>query len=188
MSVFDQGENMKRIARAVLAAFFAALSCTAFADPISYTFQVTATDGPLAGTVANGTFSFDDSVIPPGGGTVNQTALLTDLDFAWNGIAYTEATANTGYLAFDALGGLNGFCFGTNVVAGVCTVFAGVEEWFVSSGFFAYSVPDANSVYFGTVSFRQLTVPEPGTALLILAGLVGLVAQRTRVSRRAKVA
>jgi hypothetical protein len=30
---------------------------------------------------SNGTFSFDDSIIPLGGGSISETGLLTDLDF-----------------------------------------------------------------------------------------------------------
>jgi hypothetical protein len=37
------------------------------ATPITYAFTVTATDGPLAGTVEHGSFSYDSSSIVPGG-------------------------------------------------------------------------------------------------------------------------
>ncbi len=37
------------------------------ASPSNYAFSVMATDGPLAGDIENGTFSYDSSNIIPGG-------------------------------------------------------------------------------------------------------------------------
>jgi hypothetical protein len=71
------------------------------ASLITYDFTVTATSGPLEGAVAHGTFSYDSSSIVPGNFNV-ATGLLTSLSFSWNGVAYTQATANTGFLGFDA--------------------------------------------------------------------------------------
>jgi len=55
------------------------------ASPVNYTFSVTATSGPLAGTTATGTFSYDTSSIVHGG-TNSNTGLLTGLNFTWDGI------------------------------------------------------------------------------------------------------
>jgi hypothetical protein len=173
-------ETMKRIEEMVLATLLSLLPCSAMADPITYSFQVMATTGPLAGSVANGTFSFDDSIIPPAGGGVFQAGLLTNLDFTWNGIAYTEATANTGALVFNAQGDLTDFCFGTNAAAGTCSLDVGVDQWFVTANVFGYSLPGAG-LESGTATFREVAaVPEPGSAYLILAGLVVLAAHRRR--------
>lgn len=172
---------MRHVTRIALVALFALLSGTASADPVDYSFQVTVTTGPLAGTVANGTFSFDDGIIPPGGGAVSQAGLLTDLDFTWNGTAYTEATANTGFMVFDAVGGLSSLCFGNNADAGSCTVLFGFDQWYLSpgDGGFVYSLPGIRDGFFGNVSFREVTaVPEPGTVFLILAGLLVLLMHR----------
>ena len=45
---------------------FLALAATARPTPITTTFTVTATDGPLAGTVAPGSFTYDSSIVVPG--------------------------------------------------------------------------------------------------------------------------
>lgn len=179
---------MRHVTRVVLATFLALLSCAVTADPANYSFQVTATTGPLAGTVANGTFSFDDGIIPPGGGNVNQEGLLIDLDFAWNGTAYTEATANTGFLSFNPAGDLTGFCFGNNVDGGVCSTRDGLDQWIASDGGFHYSVAGQNDTFRGTLSLLETTaVPEPDTVFLILAGLLVLVIHGTRYPRRTTV-
>ena len=87
-----------------------ALTAPAFATPITQLFSVTATTGPLIGQSSSGQFAYDSGSIPLGGsGSVEGTNLLTDLDFFWHGITYTEATANTGFLTF-ASGTLTGEC------------------------------------------------------------------------------
>jgi hypothetical protein len=73
------------------------------ASPITFSFSVTATSGPLDGITENGTFTYDSSSIIPGGANDN-VGLLTDLNFTWNGITYNQTTANTGFLAFDSSG------------------------------------------------------------------------------------
>jgi MYXO-CTERM domain-containing protein len=165
----------------------------ASADPMNYQFQVTATSGPLAGTVAPGTFSFDSSVIPGGGGFVFLTGLLTQLSFTWNGIAYNETTANTGGLFFNASGDLVSFCFGNNAQAGICTVvngiITGLDQFYVTSDSFAYAVGGVNGIFGGQVSFdRVASVPEPGSALLVLVALALLGVHRHRGWKRNNVA
>ena len=56
----------------------------------TYDFTVTADTGPLSGDVANGSFSFNTSIIPRGGGGLPESGLLTDLSFTWNGVTYNE--------------------------------------------------------------------------------------------------
>ena len=102
--------------------------------------------GTLAGVTSSGYFSFDDRIIPIGGGTLFQANLLTDLAFTWNLITYDESTANTGMLTFDATGALvpTSF-FGNKCPAGVCGVLHGTNDWaFVISDsgvLFEYGVP-----------------------------------------------
>ena len=50
------------------------------AAPITYDFTVTGTSGPLNGTAAHGTFSYDFSSIVPRGSS-QATGLLTSLSF-----------------------------------------------------------------------------------------------------------
>jgi len=67
------------------------LSFAANSTPIQYEFEVLAGSGPLLGTSASGSFSFDDSLIPTNGwGWVRGGGLITQLDFTWDGIHYTS--------------------------------------------------------------------------------------------------
>jgi hypothetical protein len=61
-----------------------------------------------------------------------------------------------------------------------------MEQWFATATDFLYSSPGAG-LGNGTVSFREIAaVPEPGTVLLVVAGLIALVTQRRRVHARAR--
>jgi hypothetical protein len=55
---------------------------TAEATAVNYSVSVTATSGPLSGTTATGTFSYDTSSIVLGGRN-DHTGLLTALNFTW---------------------------------------------------------------------------------------------------------
>ena len=142
------------------------------ATPVTYSFSVTATSGPLDGTTAAGTFSYDTSSIVPGGSN-NNTGLLTALNFTWDGITYNQTTANTGFLDFNGSGMLTDDVFGNDCFAGGCNVFGGSEEWLFDFVFgFTYSVqgnPEA-----GNGSVTQSLVPEPSALALLGAGLAGL--------------
>jgi len=152
-----------------------ACATAATASPIAYDFTVTAVDGPLAGTLAQGDFTFDSSSITPG--AVNgATGLFTSLHFTWNGVVYTEATANTGALVFDASGELINALFGTMCMPGSCSGLGGFEGWTVGGppgfpGFFAYT-PASADIGFGGISMITLaTVPEPAVVLLVATAL-----------------
>jgi hypothetical protein len=154
----------------------------ATASPITYAFAVNGgPSGPLAGVTSSGHFTFDDSIIPAGGGTLDHANLFTDLAFTWNGISYDENTANTGRLAFDAGGALVPmFFFGSNCAAGVCAGHQGVNEWFFQVAdegiFFEYGIPGVAGIQTGSgsVSLQTSAVPEPGTLVLIGLGLGGI--------------
>jgi hypothetical protein len=195
------------ISNAILLIFFCGLpTVSVFASPIVSNFTVTATSGPLLGTVASGTFAFNSSIIPVGGGQLNETGLLTDLTFSWGGIAFDalpgspspfSTHANTGSLDFSADGTLTGFFFGNDCAANLCIVSTGANNWDVIGGFnspdgaFTYGSPSTPGVYRGTVTFTTppgpgtpgptpAPVPEPATVVLVGAGLISTFAARTR--------
>lgn len=80
----------------------------------AYEFTVTGVTGPLAGVTSVGTFSFDPTIAPAGGGYVSIAGLFESLSFSWDGVDYDEDSANTGTLGFDADGTLFYALFGTN--------------------------------------------------------------------------
>lgn len=155
---------------AVLGILFAA---AANATPVNYDFTVTATSGPLDGTVSHGTFSFDSSSVTPG--TWNRaTGLLTAFDFTWNGTTYNAATANTGTLSFDGAGHLTDFMFGTHCSAGECSFAIAPETWFAWSDAFFYSLPTGASGG-GSVTFSPAATSVPEPAALGLFGFGALL-------------
>src|SRR6185436_7601697 len=136
------------------------------ASTIIYSFSVIATDGPLNGTTASGTFSFDSSSVVPGG--INSaTGLLTSLDFTWNGITYNQTTANTGALAFSPSGALIEIVFGSFCFPSICLPKNGQESWGGSlPTIFRYTLaPNFGRTFDGLGSFSLLAVPEPSTLL-----------------------
>lgn len=170
----------------IIALAVAASPVAAKAGLITYDFSVTATTGPLAGTSSSGSFSFDSSIIPAGGGEIDQNPFITALNFTWHGVSYTAATANACQAFFSATGALVGISFSGQNFPGGCGVESGHEAWnvewlqqseFFSADFFVftYAVPGHFGDEFGTASLTPAAaVPEPSTLVLFGAGLVAL--------------
>lgn len=160
----------------------------AVASTITYNFTTTATTGGLAGSSANGSFSYDSSSVVLGG-TNNAAGLLTSLTFTWNGITYNSSNANTGWLRFDGAGDLINAALGTNCGAGVCSIASGAEQWVValSTGFnmFVYSTPSTYGRGTASMTFAppHVDTPEPLTLSLFVAGLVGAAARRRKAAK-----
>jgi hypothetical protein len=150
--------------------------CTAAtqAEPVTYSFSAIALEGPLAGGVETGLFTFEESIIPVGGGLVEAVGLLTDLDFRWNGITYDETNANTGTLIFEPNGELRLALFGSDCSPS-CFLLSNTNGFIFGAGVgrpgeFSYTVAGFNLVYHANIS--RITglgppVPEPATAALV---------------------
>jgi hypothetical protein len=166
---------------------------SAEAFPITYDFTVTATSGPLNGTVSHGSLSYDSSSITLGN-TNAATGLLTALSFSWNAIAYTPTTANTGSLSFDTSGKLTLAFFGTECGPASCSLDAAnnangftLDAFPGLVGTIAYTVRGNTTTGFGGRVTTALAVPasEPTTFALLGLGCVLVGAARAaRVSTR----
>jgi hypothetical protein len=166
--------NNRLLAAAIGLALTIAMTPAAQASPITYSFSVTTTSGPLGALTASGTFTYDTSSIVPGGTNLH-TGLLTDLAFIWNGIAYDETTANTGSLSFNGAGTLTGDVFGNTCGASTgCLLTAGQEQWRFESSGFVYSVQGVGGFFSGTVTQSLAAVPAPKPSSLASLALLGV--------------
>jgi hypothetical protein len=168
-----------------------AVALNANAFPITFSFSVTATSGPLDGITENGTFTYDSSSIIPGGINDN-TGLLTGLNFTWNGITYNQTTANTSFLLFNSSGDLTKALFGPNCMPSMCSIDADTNEWalFATPGEtttppfgFIYATPSTGGSE-GTVTTALSPIPEPSALALVGVGVAGLMLVGARLQRR----
>jgi hypothetical protein len=166
---------------ALLGTALLASSVPAHSAPITYRFKVNGGyAGPLAGQTAAGSLTFDSSIVPPGGGALAQTGLLTDLSFTWDGVAYNDLTANTGSMDFSSTGRLESVIFGDDCNAGTCRADYGTAEWYIwfqlyndYPNYFVYGIPGYFSppgLFHGTAFIR-----EPDSFALFGIGLVSLL-------------
>lgn len=154
-------------------------------------FPLEATLTPASKT-SFGTLTFEDSIIPPGGGFVSIAGLFTDLAFAWDGVNYSETMANTGTLGFGTDGSLIYALFGTNCgpsgsgcgVGGDRNLYPHQWEFniFLGVGGFEYITPTdpLGGPFTGSVTLTGPVSPvsAPGTLSLLCWGLALLVFRR----------
>src|SRR5262245_3086157 len=120
---------MRYLGLAFLLAVGWLLAAAAVASPIRYRLSFAPDTVPIQGAFS-GPFSFDDSIIPAGGGQVIATDLLTGLSFQWNGVAYDETTAFSHWLEFDPAGALSAFVICDHVDEfGQCALRTWEDDW-----------------------------------------------------------
>ena len=165
------------------------------ASPITYDFTANGgMSGPLANVISSGSFTFDSSIIPAGGGVVTGTGLLTGLSFTWDGKSYGLTADNTGGLEFTPGGLLSGVNVGDDCNAfGACMVDPNGYDWIISG--FAGNTPLGPMNYLETLytvgngqsytgwaqlSLQTSAAPEAGTVTLLLGGLAILLGYRRK--------
>ncbi len=168
------------------------------ADPIVVKF----TAFPAAGDPVNtgpstGSFTFDSSLIPPGGGQIQDSTFglgLTDVNFRWSNTLWTRANADVGELQFSPSGTLLAWVLGnTNSIYGfhVSPASAVIDDIFVlASVCCGAGINYTNAGFEGLLDGRLLTnsvpspVPEPSTVVLLATGAALLVRARRKDSLR----
>lgn len=170
---------MNTIARTLILAA-ALLAASAAAQAITYNFAGIADSGPLAGSNFSGQFSFDAATAPADG-----DALLSGFSMGFAGSSYSLASA-TGAApsAVFSGGSFVGLSYLDNSAADPATRphVAFVPGFFgLADAYLAYAGAAAAG---GFGSYAVSVVPEPGAALLLLAGLGALaLVKRVRDTR-----
>lgn len=159
------------------------------------------TDPANGGKTANGSFTFDSSIIPVGGGSILFPA-TSGLNFAWDGTNWNDANTTFGYIAdfpgltFDSGGNLiawfvGGDANGPGVING--NIFAS-NDFSITAGSnpggypaqFVYHDQGTWLVYYGSTTWSVSTdggpapAPEPGAVALLGPGLLALGLIRRR--------
>ena len=169
----------------------AAVPAHAFLITVNFTVAGDPNDPDNAGTSASGSFSFDSSIIPPGGGGIDNPA-TSGFNLTWDGTSWDDTNASFGSivadeaLVFDSGGQLVDWnAFGDpNLIA-----MDGGDDFILEGvgvpGFF-YVKSGSSTLYTGTVSWTTSTTtgeaPEPGSLLLFGPALLALGAFRGRRS------
>jgi hypothetical protein len=171
--------------------FFAA-ALPARADPIKVTFTVFAAPGdPVNTAPSTGSFTFDSSLIPPGGGRVENLSGLgaLDVNFAWSHTLWTTSNADLAELRFSPSGRLLAF-FLAGIPAGLTGFQTGPPEAVVddfailsfqadSGAGFQYTNAGNPEVLFGGVTTNLQPIPEPSSIVLLTTGVVLVLRRRT---------
>jgi hypothetical protein len=151
---------------------------------IDFSVLADPSDPVYAGITADGSFSFDSSLIPSGGGSIYDPNGLgaTSFSLDWTGHTWTTSDADLIGLTFSSDGALRewwagGAPSGLNAVS--CFTFPDFGVF--GSGDFCYTTADSqhHGVFSGSFTSPG-TVPEPWTLSLLTLGLLPLTMCRRR--------
>jgi len=171
---------------------------------ITVNFSVTAAFSSITGS---GSFTFDDSIIPSGGGTLGNLLGTVDLSSdsngsftsSSNGITQSWGSGNSGvnYLVFDSSGTLTEWQIGGDP-SGIGGLTSLVDDFRIQSlsisesAFFEFGAAAgdggssgglANNIVVWSATSSPGSAPEPGSWVLLGFGLAGIVAARRRGTR-----
>ena len=155
---------------------------------VNFTVTGAANDPVNAGVTANGSFSFDSSIVPPGGGDVVNPA-ASGFSLTWDGTSWTDANTTIYLLTFNASGDLTDLSLFGDPSAGLMLASPSVDDFIlfgVSSPSFHYTrLGDDGVNYIGTIEYSVTTgsAPVPASWILLGAGLLGVMGTVRRPSR-----
>jgi PEP-CTERM motif len=166
---------------------------TAFANNVSYVFNLTWQSGALFGTESQGSLSFDDSIALPNAQYLGPDS-LTSFGFVAGERIYDLIDVKTGFLFFDSNSDLRLLGVGTDCGPGFCNVSpANAATFYIVydsqsqlDRFFAVAGGGSDQSY-GVGVLQIAPVPEPSSLIILLAG-AGLLAVRRQATSNLRVA